>query len=69
MQMVTLKPARVLNVKHENSLYGADTNGNELIEAIHDEGGADTAYEHAYYMADMPLLLGVHRIPPSAETP
>ncbi|MBM4426383.1 MAG: hypothetical protein FJ031_04000 [Chloroflexi bacterium] len=67
--MVTLKPVRASNVKHENSLYGADTNGNELIEAIHGEGGTNTIYEHAYYMADMPLLIGVHRIPPPAETP
>jgi serine/threonine protein kinase len=58
-----------MRVLAENSLYGADTNGNELIEPIHGEGGADTAYEHAYYMADMPLLIGVHRIPPPAETP
>lgn len=49
-------------------LSGVDSNGNELIEPIVGEGGADTAYEHAYYMADMPLLLGAHRIPPSAGT-
>jgi len=32
---------------------GYDTNGNENIEPIPGEGGARTAYEHAYYMADM----------------
>ena len=32
---------------------GIDTNGNENIEPIPGEGGARTAYEHAYYMADM----------------
>jgi serine/threonine protein kinase len=32
---------------------GYDTNGNENIEPIPGEGGAKTAYEHAYYMADM----------------
>lgn len=65
-----MKPIIIqMRVLAENSLYGADTNGNELIEPVHGEGGADTAYEHAYYMADMPLLLGVHRIPPPAEIP
>jgi hypothetical protein len=32
---------------------GFDVNGNENIEPIDGEGGARTAYEHAYYMADM----------------
>ncbi len=51
-------------------LFGVDTNGNELIEPILGEGGGETAYEHAYYMAEMPLLMGKHRIPPpSAATP
>src|SRR5690606_33476305 len=50
-------------------LFGVDTNGNELIEPIIGEGGGDTAYEHAYYMAEMPMLLGVNRIPqPSITT-
>ena len=39
-------------------LNGLDTNGNELIEPIAGEGGAITAYQHAYYMADMPILPG-----------
>lgn len=47
-------------------LFGVDTNRNELIEPITGEGGGDTAYEHAYYMAEMPLLIGRHRIPPPA---
>ncbi len=47
---------------------GVDSNGNELIEPIVGEGGATTAYEHAYYMAEMPLLRGAHRIPPPATT-
>ncbi|MBL8050732.1 MAG: protein kinase [Anaerolineales bacterium] len=49
-------------------LFGVDTNGNELIEPIIGEGGGDTAYEHAYYMAEMPLLLGANRIPAPALT-
>lgn len=32
---------------------GFDVNGNENIEPIRGEGGATTAYEHAYYMADI----------------
>jgi hypothetical protein len=32
---------------------GFDINGNETIEPIPGEGGAKTAYDHAYYMADM----------------
>lgn len=32
---------------------GIDINGNENIEPIEGEGGARTAYEHAYYMADI----------------
>jgi hypothetical protein len=35
---------------------GIDINGNENIEPIPGEGGAKTAYEHAYYMADMLIL-------------
>lgn len=35
---------------------GVDLNGNESIEPIPGEGGALTAYEHAYYMADMLIL-------------
>lgn len=32
---------------------GIDINGNENIEPIPGEGGAITAYEHSYYMADI----------------
>jgi len=35
---------------------GFDLNGNETIEPIPGEGGATTAYEHAYYMADIVIL-------------
>lgn len=44
-------------------LNGLDTNGNELIEPIAGEGGALTAYQHAYYMADMQILPGEDQIP------
>jgi hypothetical protein len=42
---------------------GFDVNGNENIEPIADEGGATTAYDHAYYMADLFLPA------PSRNTP
>lgn len=47
-------------------LFGVDVNGNEIIEPITGEGGGDIAYEHSYYMADMPLLAGENRIPAPA---
>lgn len=49
-------------------ISGVDSNGNQLIEPIPGEGGATTAYEYAYYMAEMPLLLGAQRIPEPAPT-
>jgi hypothetical protein len=50
------------------TISGIDSNVNGLIEPIVGEGGADTAYQYAYYMAEMPLLPGAHRIPPPAAT-
>jgi len=47
-------------------ISGVDSNENGVIEPIVGEGGANTAYEYAYYMAEMPLLPGAHRIPPPA---
>ena len=37
---------------------GIDVNGNESIEPVPGEGGALTAYEHAYYMADVAIVPG-----------
>jgi len=37
-------------------LKGIDVNGNENIEPIPGEGGAMTAYDHSYYMADILLI-------------
>jgi hypothetical protein len=42
---------------------GIDVNGNEKIEPIPAEGGAVTAYEHAYYMADMIIVPGAGQTP------
>ncbi|HJR80350.1 MAG TPA: protein kinase [Anaerolineales bacterium] len=37
---------------------GIDINGNEKVEPAPGEGGATTAYEHAYYMADIAIVPG-----------
>ena len=42
---------------------GIDVDGNESIEPIPGEGGAVTAYEHTYYMADMAIVPGVSQTP------
>ncbi len=44
-------------------LNGLDIDGNESIDPIPGEGGANTAYQHAYYMADMPILPGEDQMP------
>jgi hypothetical protein len=42
---------------------GIDVNGDEKIDPVPGEGGAVTAYEHAYYMADMLIVPGVSQPP------
>jgi tRNA A-37 threonylcarbamoyl transferase component Bud32 len=42
---------------------GIDVNGDENIEPVPGEGGALTAYEHAYYMADMDIVPGAVQPP------
>jgi hypothetical protein len=42
---------------------GIDINGDENVEPIPGEGGAVTAYEHAYYMADMVIVPDVSQPP------
>jgi len=44
-------------------LDGIDIDGSESVDPIAGEGGALTAFEHAEYMSDMPILLGENRIP------
>jgi serine/threonine protein kinase len=46
---------------------GADSNENGLIDPVAGECGADTAYEHAYFMADMQIYTGPDRLPPSGK--
>jgi hypothetical protein len=51
------------NALADQILAGIDIDGNESIDPIVGEGGAMTAYQHAKYMADMPILLGRDQIP------
>jgi serine/threonine protein kinase len=44
-------------------LDGIDIDGNESVDPIAGEGGAITAFEHAEYMSDMPILLGEDQVP------
>jgi len=46
-------PVRQAVVLADQILNGVDINGNENIEPIPGEGGALTAYNHSYYMADI----------------
>lgn len=46
---------------------GNDADQDGLVEPLPDECGADSAYEFAYNMADMPLFPGENRIPPSGK--
>jgi len=48
---------------------GVDLDGDERIEPIIGEGGVATAYQHAYYMADMDILFGAGQIMPPGPTP
>ncbi len=58
-----------MSIAAQNTLFGVDANGNNRIEPIPGEGGADTAYEYALRMAEMPLLPGPGRIPPPVNRP
>ena len=44
-------------------LNGIDIDGSESIDPIPGEGGALTAFEHAEYMSDMPILPGKNQVP------
>ena len=49
-------------------LYGDDADANGRIEPITGEGGADSAYESAYSISEMPIFTGPERIPPPDKT-
>jgi hypothetical protein len=42
---------------------GIDVNGDENVSPVAGEGGAVTAYEHSYYMADMVIVPGTNPLP------
>jgi hypothetical protein len=44
-------------------LEGIDIDGNEAVDPVAGEGGAVTAFEHAEYMSDMPILPGEDQVP------
>ncbi len=48
-------------------VHGIDINENGIIDAVTGECGADTAYAHAYFMADFQIYVGPDRIPPSGK--
>ncbi len=48
---------------------GVDMNGDERVDPIPGEGGAKTAYEHSYYMADILILPGAGQVMPPGPTP
>ena len=48
-------------------LNGIDLDGNESIDPVQGEGGAITAFEHADYMSDMPILPGDRQVPPTGQ--
>jgi hypothetical protein len=63
-----MKPiATQLSTLGNNLVHGVDANGNGLVDPIAGECGADTAYERAYFMADMPIYAGPDRIPPPGK--
>ncbi|MDO8753956.1 MAG: hypothetical protein Q7J80_08700, partial [Anaerolineales bacterium] len=53
----------------DQCLNGIDLDGNERVDPIAGEGGILTAYQHAYYMADLTILLGPDQLMPGASTP
>jgi len=56
-----------LSILGDRLVHGADVNKNGFVDPIAGECGADTAYEHAYFMADMQIYIGPDRIPPSGK--
>lgn len=44
-------------------LNGIDLDGDETVDPVPGEAGALIAYEHAFYMADMPVLSGPNAMP------
>jgi hypothetical protein len=60
--------ARQAAALSDRLLHGQDLNGNEIVDPLPQEGGAETAYQHALYMADISVLSGSNRMPPPASS-
>lgn len=58
---------RIAATLADQILNGLDIDGNESVDPIPGEGGAKTAYQHAYYMADMPILPGEDQMPDTGK--
>ncbi|MGZ9222312.1 MAG: serine/threonine protein kinase [Anaerolineales bacterium] len=56
-----------LSLLGKQLVQGVDVNENGIIDTVAGECGADTAYFHAYYMADFQIYTGAGRIPPSGK--
>jgi hypothetical protein len=54
---------RTASTLADQMLEGIDIDGSESVDPIPGEGGAMTAFEHAEYMADMPILPGENQVP------
>jgi hypothetical protein len=50
-------------------INGVDVDGNERVDPVPGEGGVKTAYQHAYYMADMAILPGEGQVMPPGVVP
>jgi hypothetical protein len=56
-----------LKVLGNQLVHGVDVNQNGIIDAVAGECGADTAYFHSYYMADLQIFPGPNRTPPTGR--
>jgi serine/threonine protein kinase len=54
-----------LKILGNQLVHGVDLNKNGIIDAAVDECGADTAYFHSYYMADLQIYPGADRTTPT----
>jgi len=53
----------------DQCINGIDLDGNERVDPLPGEGGILTAYQHAYYMADLTILSGADQVMPAGVTP
>lgn len=53
----------------DDCVNGRDLDGNERVDPVKGEGGIVTAYQHAYYMADLTILKGANQVMSAGQTP